>query len=73
MAKHRIIEFDTLMLESDVHALIEKQTEVMEHIKLAVPDEVLFQANGEPNIRSHWGAIYFHASMARATLRAFIT
>ncbi len=71
MATHKIIEFDTIMLEGDVYTLIDGMTEALAHIKLIVPDEVLFQANGEPNIRTHWGAIYFHISMARASLKAF--
>lgn len=71
MATHRIIEFDTLMLEGEIYALLETLTEAQAKIKLFIPDEVLFQSNGEPNIRSHWGAILFHVTMARASLKAF--
>ena len=72
MAKHTIIEFDTIMLEGDIHSLLEKLDEVQSHIKLIIPDEVLFQGNGEPNIRTHWGAVHFHVTMARASLKAFV-
>ena len=71
MATHKVIEFDTLMLEGEIHSLMDKLTEVQSHIKLAVPDEVLFQGSGEPNIRTHWGAVYFHVTMAKASLKAF--
>lgn len=72
MASHKIVTFDTLMLESDIHALLKKLEEVRDHIKLTVPDEVIFQANGEPNVRTQWGAIYLHTTMAHVSLRAFI-
>ena len=71
MASHKIVTFDTLMLESDIHELLGKLNEVRSHIKLTVPDEVIFQANGEPNVRTHWGAIYHHVTMAHVSLKAF--
>jgi len=71
MAIHKIVEFDTLMLEVDIYLLLENMDAAMAQIKLIVPDEVLFNSNGEPNVRTHWGAVYFHISMARASLRAF--
>lgn len=71
MAKHKIIEFDDLMLEGAVHALIESLKSSSDHIKEHIPDEVLYQGNGEPNVRTHWGAILFHINMASASLRAF--
>ena len=72
MAKVKIIEFDTVMLESDIYQLMEELTKAIEHIKATVPDEALYQTNGEPNIRTHWGAILFHTSMARVSLNAFL-
>lgn len=72
MASHKIVTFDTLMLESDIHTLLEKLNEVRSHIKETVPDEVIFQVNGEPNIRTQWGAIYLHVTMASVSLKAFI-
>lgn len=72
MARHRIVEFDTVMLESDIYQLMDELTKAVAHIKKTVPEEILFQANGEPNVRTHWGAILFHTSMARASLKAFL-
>lgn len=71
MAKHRVIEFDDLMLEGDVHALLHELESVQKRIKDGIPNEILYQGNGEPNIRTHWGAVLFHVSMARASLKAF--
>lgn len=67
-----IIEFDDLMLESDIYSLMEKLDEVSEHIKRTIPDEIIFLPNGEPNVRTRWGAVYFHVRMARSSLRAFM-
>ena len=72
MASHKVIEFDTVMLESDIYKLIDNLTETIEHIKVTVPDEALYQSNGEPNVRTHWGAIMFHTKMARSSLKAFL-
>lgn len=72
MPIHKFLEFDDLMLEGDVHALLEKMDLVSNHIKQHIPDEILYQGNGEPNFRTHWGAVLFHVTMARASLRAFV-
>jgi len=72
MARVKVIEFDTVMLESDIYQLMEELTKAVDHIKVTVPDEALYQTNGEPNIRTHWGAILFHVSMARVSLNAFL-
>lgn len=72
MATHRVIEFDDLLLEGDVHKLMEHLDEVIVHIEKSIPDEVLYAGNGEPNVRTHWGAVFFHVRMARSSLKAFM-
>lgn len=72
MPTQTTIEFDDLLLESDIHELMERLQEVEKHIYNAIPNEVLLDSSGEPNIRTRWGAVYFHCRMARATLRAFL-
>lgn len=72
MATHKVIEFDDLMLESDIHELLEELERAQAHIKKTIPRELLFQANGEPNVRTRWGAVYFHISMARGSVKAFM-
>ena len=66
------VEFDDLLLESDIYALVEKLDKVISHIYDNVPNEILLTPRGEANVRARWGAVYFHATMARASLRAFI-
>lgn len=66
------IEFDDLLLESDVFALMEKLEAVSSHIYATVPNEILLTPSGEANIRTRWGAVYHHVRMARATLKAFV-
>ena len=72
MQRHKIIEFDDLMLESDGHELLENIEHMQEHIKATVPDEILYGQTGEINARTKWGSVYMHLTMARATLRAFL-
>ena len=72
MATHKIIEIDDLMLEGDVHKLLDMQDEMLAHIKRTIPDELLFLPNGEPNVRTRWGAVHFHISMARGSVKAFM-
>jgi hypothetical protein len=72
MPTKKIIEFDDLLLEADIYALIKKLEGVSAHIYNNIPNEILLLPNGEPNVRSRWGAIYFHCRAATATLRAFL-
>ena len=66
------LEFDDLLLESDIYALVEKLDKVINHIYNNIPNEILLTPSGEANVRTRWGAVYFHATMARASLRAFL-
>jgi len=66
------IKIEDLMLEADVSALLENLNKQLKQIKHQVPNELIFQPNGEPNLHSKWGAIYFHILMARINLKAFI-
>lgn len=72
MPRPTTIDYDDLVLESDVHELIADMTRTMKHIEAHVPNEVLFTTSGDPNVRNRWGAVYFHAMMARSSLRAFL-
>ncbi len=72
MPERIIIKFDDLLLESDVQELIAQMDGIMQHIHDTIPNEILHTPSGEPNVRTRWGAVYFHASMARASLKAFL-
>lgn len=72
MVTHKIIEIDDLMLEGDIHQLIESLDKALAHIKITIPKDMLFQGNGEPNIRTRWGAVHFHISMAKGSIKAFM-
>lgn len=64
---------DQLLLDGDLWGLLEKCDEVSKHIHESVPDEILLTSAGEPNIRNRYGAMLFHVSMLRITLRGFLT
>lgn len=72
MVTQTTIEFDDLLLESEVHELIDELTEVIDHIYKSIPNEILLTPSGEANVRSRYGAIYFHCMMARASLKALV-
>jgi len=72
MPKKTTIDFDDLLLEGDVHELIADMSRTMKRIHDAIPNESPPTPNGEPNARTRWGAVYFHAMMARSSLRAFL-
>lgn len=66
------IDLEDLILEVDIRELLEHLEEVQRQIRLSIPDEMIFLHGTEPNVRTRWGAIYFHAGMAKASLRAFL-
>jgi len=70
--KKEQINIDDMMLESEIYELIEQLESVQEAIYSSVPNEMIFLHGTEPNVRTRWGAVYFHAGMAKASLRAFL-
>lgn len=68
----KIIEFDDLVLEADAYDLLERIEKMQENIKIHIPSEVLYTPAGEINMRTKWGSVYLHLTMARSTLRAFL-
>ena len=66
------IQIEDLMLEADVLTLIQHLETVQQQIYNSVPNEMIFLHGTEPNVRTRWGAVYFHAGMAKASLRAFL-
>ena len=72
MVTKTIINFEDLLLESDVLELIHHLQQVMAHLEHSIPNEILKTPSGEPNVRTRWGAVYFHAAMAKASLTAFL-
>lgn len=69
---HSRLEINEFLLEADVHSLMEHIDSIEQHIKATVPNEVLYQSNGELNTRTRWGAVLYHAQSLRVTIRAFI-
>lgn len=67
-----IVQFDDLMLEADGHELMERIENMLNHIKLTVPEEILYNQAGEIAVETKWGSVYMHLIMARGTLKAFL-
>jgi hypothetical protein len=65
------MEINAFLLESEVHAMLEQIDSLEKHIKETIPDELLF-TQGNINIGTRWGAVLFHITMTRATIRAFV-
>ncbi len=64
-------EISTFLLESEVHSMLESVDKLEAHIKTTIPDELLY-TSGNINTGTRWGAVLFHITMLRATIRAFI-
>lgn len=66
------MDLNSLVLESEVIDMLDSITEFEAHVMSQVPHETLFTLDGQPNVRSRWGAILFHLRLARATLKGLL-
>ena len=61
-----------LVAESEVYEILERIDTFTSHIKKQVPESLYIGTDGQPNVRTRWGAILFHLQMARASIRGFM-
>lgn len=64
--------YDDLLAEADIYALIERLNGIRRDIERAIPRELIYKENGEPNVHTRWGAIIYHMQYMRATFISFL-
>jgi len=63
---------NTLLAEGEVYAIMEQIDHFTKHLRMNVPESLYLGVDGQPNIRTRWGAVLFHLQMARASIRGFM-
>ena len=65
------LDFESLLLEVDVKRMSRELLDLQQHIRAVLPDELVFDSSGAPNLRNRYGAIVAHAAYLRAILDTF--
>lgn len=63
---------DELLLDGNLHNLLQECVDAETHLRHSVPDEILFTQGGEPNVRNRYGAMLMQIRVLRVTLRGFL-